>query len=72
MIPVFARAKTVHALNRAATVIGSLYNLENWKENTVQPGSWWVVLMRISSFTTLGSHALYLETDNLNLHVSYV
>jgi hypothetical protein len=28
-IPVFERAKTVHALDRAATVIGLLYSLGN-------------------------------------------
>jgi hypothetical protein len=29
MIPVFDRAKTVHALGRAATVIGTLYHYTN-------------------------------------------
>jgi hypothetical protein len=31
-IPVFSRAKTIHALDRAATVIGPvvLYRYENW------------------------------------------
>jgi hypothetical protein len=30
-IPVSERVKTVHALDRAATVIGSMEQLEDWK-----------------------------------------
>jgi hypothetical protein len=35
-IPVLERAKTVHALGRAATVIGKWYIMNNWEDNDRQ------------------------------------